>query len=94
MQEEIQRLGDLIIKLAAERGFQLNTPLDKESRGGAIVFSGEFDPDVVKEKLGEKNIMVKSRGGGLRVAPHIYNTDEEVLTLFNEIDNILKDNKN
>ena len=37
--------------------------------------------------------MVKSRGGGLRVAPHIYNTDEEVLTLFNEIDNILKDNK-
>ncbi len=93
VQDEIQRLGDLIIKLAAERGFQLNTPSDKESRGGFFVFSGEFDPDVVKEKLGEKNIMVKSRGGGLRVAPHIYNTDEEVLTLFNEIDNILKDNK-
>jgi selenocysteine lyase/cysteine desulfurase len=89
VQDEIQRLGGLIIKLAAERGFQLHTPLDKESRGGAIVFSGEFDPDVVKEKLGEKKIMVKSRGGGLRVAPHVYNTDKEVITLFNEIDNLL-----
>ena len=93
VQNEIQRLGDLIIKLATERGFQLNTPIEKESRGGAIVISGNFDSDVVKEKLGEKYIMVKSRGGGLRVAPHVYNTDEEVITLFKEIDSLLKENK-
>ena len=93
VRKEIQRLGDLVIKLATESGFQLNSPLNRESRGGAVVFSGDFDPDEIKEKLGEKNIMVKTRGGGLRVAPHIYNTDEEVITLFNEIDELLKGNK-
>ena len=46
---------------------------------------------MVKEKLGGKNIMVKSRGGGLRVAPHVYNTEDEIKTLFTEIDNILED---
>ena len=52
VQDEIQRLGDLIIKLADERGFRLNTPSDKESRGGAIVFSGEFEPGCNYGKTG------------------------------------------
>jgi len=91
VQNEIQRLGEVIIGLAKDRGFQINSPLDKELRGGAIVFSGDFNPDLVKEKLDEKKIMVKSRGGGIRVAPHIYNTEDEIRILFGEIDNILKD---
>lgn len=90
VQNEIQRLGELIIKLATERGFELSCPANKDSRGGAVVFKGSFDPEEIKEKLGEKNIMVKSRGGGLRVAPHIYNTEEEIEALFREIDNILR----
>ncbi len=91
VKDEIQRLGELIIDLATERGFELSCPAHKDSRGGAIVFKGNFDPGEIKERLGEKNIMVKSRGGGIRVAPHIYNTDEEIETLFSEIDKILKD---
>lgn len=90
VQNEIQRLGDLIIRHAEERGFKLSCPADKGSRGGAVVFKGDFDAGEIKEKLGEKNIMVKARGGGLRVAPHIYNTEEEIETLFLEIDKLLR----
>jgi selenocysteine lyase/cysteine desulfurase len=91
VKNEIQRLGDLIINMAKQRGFTVRTPADKELRGGAVSFRGDFDPDFLKEKLGLINIMVNSRGGGLRVAPHIYNTDKEINILFNEIDNILDD---
>ena len=32
----------------------------------------------IAEKLFEKNIVVNYRGGGLRVAPHFYNTEDEI----------------
>lgn len=85
---EIYRLGDLIIEEAKSREFHLITPRDKNKRGGAITFSGSFDPYRLKLKLKDKNILVNVRGGGLRVSPHFYNTDEEISLLFAEIDKL------
>ena len=87
--DEIHRLGNLIIENAKNRGFHVITPEDKTKRGGAVCFSGPFDPDSLRTGLREKNIMVNVRGGGLRVSPHFYNTDDEISTLFAEIDNLL-----
>ncbi|MGI9535288.1 MAG: aminotransferase class V-fold PLP-dependent enzyme [Thermodesulfobacteriota bacterium] len=86
--DEIQRLGGLIIDEARNRGFKLITPEDKSKRGGAICFSGPFDPVSLRSQLREKNIMVNVRGGGLRVSPHFYNTDDEISTLFTVIDSL------
>jgi len=86
---EIYRLGDLIIEEAKSRKFHLITPQDKNKRGGAITFSGSFDPYRLKLKLKDRNILVNARGGGLRVSPHFYNTDEEIFSLFAEIDNLI-----
>jgi selenocysteine lyase/cysteine desulfurase len=36
----------------------------------------------MREALREKGIMVNARGGGLRVSPHFYNTEEELDRLF------------
>ena len=58
-------------------------------RGGIISFSGSFDPKELAERLLEKKIVVNSRGGALRVAPHFYNTKEEILKLFETLDKIL-----
>lgn len=86
---EVYRLGDLIIEEARSRNFHLITPQEKNKRGGAITFSGSFDPYALKLKLKERNIMVNARGGGLRVSPHFYNTDEEILSLFAAIDDLI-----
>ncbi len=86
---EIYRLGDLIIEEARSRKFHLITPQDRNKRGGAISFSGSFDPYGLKLKLKDKNILVNVRGGGLRVSPHFYNTDEEISLLFAEIDKLI-----
>lgn len=89
IQERVQDLGDLIISEAEKRGFTLKTPKDRSERGGIISFSGNFDPKEIAEKLFEKNIVVNYRGGGLRVAPHFYNTEDEILKFFKTLDELL-----
>jgi len=38
--------------------------------------------------LREANIVVNNRGGALRMAPHFYNTEEEIIKVFEEIDRV------
>ncbi len=89
IQDRIYQLGDLIISEAEKRGFSLKTPKDRKERGGIISFSGDFDPKQIAEKLLEKKIVVNYRGGALRVAPHFYNTEGEILNFFKALDEIL-----
>ena len=85
----VQDLGDLIMDEAEKRGLNIRTPRDRNERGGIVSFSGDFDPVLMKKKLRESDIIVNNRGGALRVAPHFYNTEEEILKLFGEIDEAL-----
>lgn len=84
----VHDLGDLIMDEAGKRGFRLRTPRDRSERGGIVSFSGNFDPVVLKKKLRESNIVVNNRGGALRMAPHFYNTEEEIIKTFEEIDRL------
>lgn len=87
--ERVRDLGDLIIDEALKRGFDPRTPRNREQRGGIVSFSGDFDPAELRERLRDSNIIVNYRGGALRVAPHFYNTEEEILTLFRSIDRLV-----
>jgi len=89
IEKRVHELGDLIISEAEKRGFLLKTPENPKERGGIISFAGNFDPKDIAEKLFEKNIIVNYRGGGLRVSPHFYNTEAEILKLFEALDEIL-----
>jgi selenocysteine lyase/cysteine desulfurase len=82
IKERVLGLGDAIIQGAEKRGFAILTPKAREERGGIITFAGNFDPSRVRDVLREKGIMVNVRGGGLRVSPHFYNTEEEIYKLF------------
>ena len=83
----VLELGDLIISEAEKRGSPLKTPKDRNERGGIISFSGNVDPKDIAEKLYKKNIIVNYRGGALRIAPHFYNTEGEILKFFKALDN-------
>lgn len=85
IQERVLGLGDLIIKEAQARGFRLLTPKARNARGGNVTFTGNFDPETMRDNLREKGIMVNARGGGLRISPHFYNIDEEIYTLFEAV---------
>jgi cysteine desulfurase/selenocysteine lyase len=81
-------LGDLIIHEAEKRGYTLMTPRDREERGGNITICGKFDPAKMRDALREKGILVNVRGGGLRVSPHFYNTEEEIRAFFGTLDRL------
>ncbi len=84
----------LIIERAKERGFDLYTPVENHSRGGAVSLSLPHAYQV-KQALNERKVKVDFRRGRedeanvIRVGPHFYTEDEEVDLLFNAIDKIL-----
>jgi len=89
IEKRVYELGDLIINEAEKRDFSLKTPQNLKERGGIISFAGDFDPKEISEKLLKSSIVVNYRGGGLRVSPHFYNTEAEILKLFKALDEIL-----
>ncbi len=90
IQTRVLELGDLIIRESEKRDFQVRTPKRKEERGGIISIFGNFDPTSAKDKLRADGIMVNVRGGAIRISPHFYNTEYEVLRFFDSIDRVIK----
>jgi selenocysteine lyase/cysteine desulfurase len=85
IEQRVLDLGDVIISAADKRGHRVLTPKERGQRGGIVTFAGTFDPASVRDLLRERGIMVNVRGGGLRVSPHFYNTEDEVLRLFQQL---------
>lgn len=80
----------IIIKKAESAGYKINTPKDPNLRGGTVSIDMPNSFEISK-KLSNKNIMIDFRPGtGIRIAPHFYNTDEEIDILFDAIKEIKK----
>jgi selenocysteine lyase/cysteine desulfurase len=77
IEKRILRLTDYLIARLQQEGRALFSPLQFEKRSGIVVF-GVSQPVRIWKILLEKKIYVSPRGGGLRVAPHFYNTEEEI----------------
>ncbi len=90
--EEVERrvlgLGEVIIREAENQKYAVLTPKARDERGGNITIAGNFDPVATKNALIEKGIMVNARGGGIRVSPHFYNTEEELVKFFSAMDGL------
>jgi len=84
------RLTERIITLADEYGFQVNSPRDEKHRGGAMTINVP-NAEEASRKLIEKRFFVDYRAGsGIRIAPHFYNTIDEVSETMNELKNIIE----
>lgn len=80
---ESQRRTQFMIDFALERGWTINTPREKNERGGSVMI-GVNDAPVVAERLAESKVFVDWRpGAGLRISPHFFNTDEEIEEALN-----------
>ena len=80
---------DLIIGEADRLGFSVRTPREHVVRGGTVTLDVPHGYEVSRE-LAHENIMVDfRRGAGVRIAPHFYNSDEEVVSAVRVIRRIL-----
>jgi len=79
IQKQIFQLTDRLHQGARAKGYEVYSPWKPEERSGIISFSkaGE-DPEEIRRLLLKNNVLVTVRGGRLRMAPHCYNTLEEM----------------
>ena len=67
-----------LMDLAKAAGFRLNTPEEDAERGGSIIIDVP-DGRAVADELIRREIIVDYRpGAGIRMAPHFYNTVDEI----------------
>ena len=71
----VAELGTHLIDGAARHGLDLVTPA--HMRAGIFVLRC-VDGEGARTELAGRNISVSARGAGVRIAPHFYNTHEEV----------------
>jgi kynureninase len=67
-----------MIAHARSAGLRLNTPEDDRERAGAVIVDVP-DPGQAAAELIRRNVIVDFRpGAGVRMAPHFYNTEDEI----------------
>jgi kynureninase len=77
------RRTDRIIALADAAGLPVATPRSYNRRGGIVALRFPGDADVARTLVAAG--FVCSHRGGIRIAPHFYNTDEEVDRFMSEL---------
>ena len=84
IQKRVLDLTELLMSSVKSMGLRLTTPEDRECRSGIVHFLVDRAQERA-EKLKKKGIIVSARSKGLRVAPHFYNTKEEIERLIKEL---------
>jgi kynureninase len=78
IREKSLRLTRRLMQLAAEAGFRVNTPDRDDERGGAVIVDAPGGKAVADELIRREVIVDYRPGAGVRMAPHFYNTLDEI----------------
>lgn len=85
LRNKSQRQTREVIRMADEAGFRINSPRLDSVRAGAVTIDFPEAGRVCQE-LNRRRFFCDHRpGAGIRVAPHFYTTDEEVVRFMTEV---------
>lgn len=88
IEKRVMELTDFLILQLSRHGLEILSSLEPHRRSGIVVFK-VANPVLVWKKLLEQNVYVSPRGGGIRVAPHFYNTEEEIELFVQKLTKLL-----
>jgi kynureninase len=83
------RLTRRMLTFAEARGWRINTPMRDDDRGGSVVIDVPDGARVANELIGRSVIVDHRPGAGIRLAPHFYNTEDEVDTAMQTMADLL-----
>ncbi len=93
IREKSKRQTALLIEMADQRGWRVNTPRDPERRGGTVSIDMPNAQQVCAELL-KRDVLVDYRPkAGVRFSPHFYNSDEELTRAVETVEEILSEMK-
>ncbi len=81
----------LLIELAEAQGYEIVSPRQPEQRAGTVTIRPPEAYAVSRELLARNIVIDYREGAGIRVAPHFYNTDDEIRQTIETIRAILAD---
>jgi kynureninase len=88
IREKSLRLTRRIMDHASRAGYRLNTPERDSERGGAVIVDVP-NAEAVSKELIRRNVIVDYRpGAGIRIAPHFYNTEQDIDTALSVLDEL------
>lgn len=79
-----------LIDAADAREWRVNAPRDSERRGGTVAFDVPHAAEVARALLARDVVIDYRPGAGIRIAPHFYTSDEELVACVDAIDEILR----
>jgi kynureninase len=79
----------LLLDAALDRGFPVTAPRDPAQRAGTVAINVPNGYGVCQELIRRKFMVDYRPNAGVRVSPHFYNTDDEVLSVVDEIGKIV-----
>ncbi len=72
-------LTDQLCAGLQEKGYEVIGSRKPGEKSGIVVFRhSSFSSEMIFEKLSGAGVLGALRGGGVRLSPHFYNTEEEV----------------
>ncbi len=83
------RQTELLIALADAIGCKVFSPRDAAVRGGTVTLQPPHAYEVSREMLARQIVIDYREGAGIRIAPHFYNTDDEIRGAVDAIADIL-----
>lgn len=81
----------LIIDLADNAGYEVVSPRADEQRAGTVTIRSPEAYAVSREMLARNIVIDYREGAGIRIAPHFYNSDDEIHQTMRAIADILAD---
>lgn len=85
----LKELSRFTKEFGLQSGLQINRPFDTKITSGITSFY-MANASEIEQRLKEKNILVSARNDVIRVAPHFYNTKEEVVYTITELSKFAK----
>ncbi|MDQ2818752.1 MAG: aminotransferase class V-fold PLP-dependent enzyme [Candidatus Eremiobacteraeota bacterium] len=84
-----QELTQWLIDRALAEGLTINSPLEAQRRGGHVTVDVPDSKLVTQELIRRRFIVDQRPGAGIRIAPHFYNTTDELGAAVYEIRRII-----
>jgi len=85
------RQTSMLIDLADQAGYQINTPRSIDQRAGTVTLNMPNAYEISRALLARNLVIDFREGAGIRVAPHFYNSDDEVRLVIDAIAEIITD---